>query len=358
MTSSAVPAFAAKRPSHKPFVKRDKELALIVIGTGQVGSAFLDQVAEQRLRVCAIANTRQVISDSRGLDLSKWRDQLQKTSGRTSITHLMQVIGSLGWANVAVVDCTASPEIVDAYGLFIEVGAHIITPNKIANVLPWNRYQDLLNRFGRHERQFLYRTNVGAGLPVLSTLADLIASGDTIQKIEGIFSGTLSYLFNQYDGSQPFSALLQEAKRLGFTEPDPRTDLNGGDVATKLLVIARQLGWRLDLEDVRVDSLLPFSDDDIARRYAEAAGSDCVLRYIAQLSNGQASAELATVSRTHPFANTRHTDNIVAFHTKRYCKTPLVIQGPGAGPEVTAAGVLADVHRLIRYLPRPAGNSL
>jgi aspartokinase/homoserine dehydrogenase 1 len=351
MKSAVVPARSARLSSRAPFARRDKELGLIVIGTGYVGSAFIDQVAAQKVRVCAIANTRQLISDSRGLDLTDWRAQLETATARPSVTHIMQVIGSLGWANVAVVDCTASREIVDAYGLFVEVGAHVITPNKIANVLPWQRYQDLLHLFERHEREFLYRTNVGAGLPILSTLADLVASGDTIHRIEGIFSGTLSYLFNQFDGTQSFSALLQDARRQGFTEPDPYTDLTGGDVATKLLVLARQLGWPLDFGDVKVHDLSGLSDADFAERYAEAAKEVKVLRYVARIENGEATAGLTTVRKDHPFANTRHTDNIVAFHTGHYNKTPLVIQGPGAGPEVTAAGVLADVHRLLRSLP-------
>jgi aspartokinase/homoserine dehydrogenase 1 len=246
---------------------------------------------------------------------------------------------------MVVVDCTASAEIVSAYESFIRAGAHIVTPNKKANVLPWPQYQHLLECFRRHQRRFLYATNVGAGLPVLSTLTDLVRTGDTVRKVEGIFSGTLSYLFNRFDGSVPFSAIVRDASERGFTEPDPRVDLSGADVAAKLLVIARQLGWKLDLEDIRVESLVN-RDRELGRRYAVAVAAGRVLRYVARFSEGQASAGLESLPKDHPLAGTRHTDNVVAFHTDRYSTTPLVIQGPGAGPEVTAAGVLADLSRL------------
>ena len=327
-----------------------KPLALVVIGTGHVGSALLKQLAEARqpwirdLRVAVIANRRHLISKPDGIGLGTWRDHLATTPRRGGDELIQSILELRRW-NTVVVDCTASAEIVSTYESFIRAGAHIVTPNKKANVLPWQRYQELLECFRRHHRRFLYATNVGAGLPVLSTLADLIKSGDTVRKIEGIFSGTLSYLFNRFDGAVPFSAIVREASEHGFTEPDPRVDLSGGDVAAKLLVIARQLGWKLDLEDIRVESLLK-GDQDLNRRYAAAAAAGKVLRYVARFSEGQASARLESLAKDHPLAGTRHTDNVVAFHTDRYATTPIVIQGPGAGPEVTAAGVLADLSRL------------
>ena len=359
MTTFAVPLTA---PSLSRCIVRrltPKDLTLIVIGAGKVGSVLLDQIASQesaftqrqlRIRVGAIANSRHVAFDRRGVDLAVWRDDLQRTTDRSSIEALIQAASEFRNGDLAIVDCTASAEVVDAYPRFIELGAHIVTPNKKANVLPWKRYRELMGAFADAERHFLYSANVGAGLPVLSTLSDLIASGDQVRRIEGILSGTLSYLFNRFDNSTPFSALVNDAKELGFTEPDPRVDLSGTDVAVKLLVLARQLGWKLDLNDVVVESLV-LGDDDIARRYVRAQEDACALRYVATLADGRASAELECVPWTHPFANTRHTDNIVGFHTDRYCHTPLVIQGPGAGPEVTAGGVLADILRLFRYLP-------
>jgi bifunctional aspartokinase / homoserine dehydrogenase 1 len=356
VTLNVAPVSVATRHfSSQPVSKKQKELALIVIGAGHVGSALLDQIAVHPLtssgdlRVCAIANSRRWVWNKLGLKLRSWSEPLRNSTDRTDVEELIQLTHDLRGRNVAVVDCTASSEIVDTYGRFIGAGAHIVTPNKKANVLPWTRYRNLLDEFARHERRFLYAPNVGAGLPILSTLSDLISSGDTVQRIEGVFSGTLSYLFNHYDGSQTFTALLREAQKLGYTEPDPRVDLSGGDVATKLLVLVRHMGWKLELKDVRVENLWSSRlDADIARRHNKAREDGSVLRYVGRIVDGKASAQLERLPSTHPFASTRHTDNIVAFHTRRYSQSPLVIQGPGAGPEVTAAGVLADLLRLLR----------
>lgn len=367
----AIPAFS-DRTLKRSITAKDKQLALLLIGAGNVGSALLTLLEKRRhecaanIKVCAIANSRRFVKDPEGLDLRNWTRHLGESTNQTYLPDLVALTRRFERENVAVVDCTASPNVVDTYTAFIESGAHVVTPNKRANVLPWNRYRALMDCFSGHGRRFFYSTNVGAGLPVLSTLADLIASGDTIHKIEGIFSGTLSYLFSRYDGSTPFSSILREAHQNGFTEPDPRLDLSGADVATKLLVLARQLGWKMELESVQVQNLLDrkirgdFSDRfykncslldrSFAKLYAEAANQGSVLRYVATLEEGRATARLETVPRNHPLANTRYTDNVVAFYTERYCRTPLVIQGPGAGPEVTAAGVLADILRLMRQL--------
>jgi aspartokinase/homoserine dehydrogenase 1 len=218
------------------------------------------------------------------------------------------------------------------------------------------------------QKYFLDEANVGAGLPIMSTIRDLIASGDVIKKIEGIFSGTLSYLFNNFDGSGPFSALVKDAWQRGLTEPDPRDDLSGQDVARKLLILARQTGSQLDIADIDVKTLVPrklaggrFSerffaelaqfDDEMAARLKRARSHDAVLRYVGSLAGGHARASIKEFPSDHPIAMTRGSDNIIAFNTKRYSQTPLVIQGPGAGPDVTAMGVFSDILKLLHYLP-------
>jgi bifunctional aspartokinase / homoserine dehydrogenase 1 len=236
-------------------------------------------------------------------------------------------------------------------------------------VLPWTRYASLIQLLKARQRHFLCEANVGAGLPVLSTLQDLIASGDVIVKIEGILSGTLSYLFNHFDGSRPFSTLVREAHGLGYTEPDPREDLSGQDVARKLLILARQMGLQMNIDDVGVESLVPrglaghrFSerffhafaahDGAMARRLGHARSRKRVLRYVGTLQRGRARAELQEFPEDHPFAATKGSDNVIAFTTERYARTPLVIQGPGAGADVTAMGIFSDVLKLLHYLPR------
>ena len=251
---------------HEAFFETRKRLALAIIGVGNIGSALLRQLQQQHayllskgfdVTVVGLADSKRFALAPEGINLSRWKETLAAARHRMTPDAFAEQIAGMELTNVALVDCTANPSIVDAYPAFIDADLHIITPNKRANALPWRRYTALMQLLERRQKYFLYEANVGAGLPVMSTLRDLIASGDEIVRIEGILSGTLSYLFNTFDGSVPFSELVREAHTLGFTEPDPRDDLSGQDVARKLLILARQIGLKMDLQEVRVDSLVP-----------------------------------------------------------------------------------------------------
>jgi bifunctional aspartokinase / homoserine dehydrogenase 1 len=269
--------------------------------------------------------------------------------------------------DAAIVDCTAADAIVQAYPDFVRANLHIITPNKRANVLPWDQYASLMNLLQKQQVYFFDEANVGAGLPIMSTIRDLIASGDVIRKIEGVFSGTLTFLFNSFDGTIPFSSLVQAAYQEGLTEPDPREDFSG-HVARKLLILARQTGSKMEIEDVRVQNLVPqnltngpFSqrcftllaerDSKMAEQLKRAQLRKAVLRYVGTLEGSAAHAGIKEFPRDHPIAATKSSDNIIAFTTKRYARTPLVVQGPGAGADVTAMGVFSDILKLLNYLP-------
>ena len=363
---------------HHAFFERKKRLALAVVGVGNIGGALLQQLHQQRkylsdrgfdVRVVAAANSTRFILKGEGLDLATWQADLARSRKRMGGGALVRALGALQLTDAALVDCTASDAVVDAYPQFIDAGLHVITPNKRANVLPWDRYRRLMDQVRQRQKHFLCEANVGAGLPVMSTLNDLVASGDTVHKAEGILSGTLSFLFNSFDGSRPFSAIVREAHGLGYTEPDPRADLSGEDVARKLLILGRHMGLEMDIEDVRVESLVPpalrrgaFSDRfftalaaaDAAmhRRWAAAHARGQVLRYAGSVQNGKARAGLAEYPGDHPFAATKRADNVIAFTTDRYAATPLVVQGPGAGAAVTAMGVFSDILKLLNALPR------
>jgi bifunctional aspartokinase / homoserine dehydrogenase 1 len=372
-------AAKALRVVHAGFYLSAQTISIGVIGPGNVGAALIEQLAAVQdklrrdvgldLRVRAIAGSRKWLRDARGIDLSQWQQSygelpagdpvdLEAFAAHVHADHLPHAL---------IVDCSASNSVAERYPEWLAKGIHIITPNKNAGSGPLTRYRAIQAATRAGAARFRYEATVGAGLPVISTLRDLIDTGDEIHSIEGMFSGTLAFLFNRFDGSQPFSELVREARRLGYTEPDPRDDLDGRDVARKLVILAREQGLSIELKDVEVRSLVPeaIGGGDAESFMAKVSAMDApmqalldgaraenkVLRFVARLSrDGKASVGLVALPRDHAFANARLTDNVVQFSTRRYSSNPLVVQGPGAGPEVTAAGVFADLLRVSAHL--------
>lgn len=358
----------ALRAVHAGFYLSAQTLSIGVIGPGNVGRAFLQQLQEVRgqlleqnnldLRVRAIAGSRRMaLFEEQG-------DGYQRELDRdTDLDALTEHVHAEHLPHAVIVDCSASDAVADRYADWLRAGIHVITPNKHAGSGSIARYRSLQ----RQSAQFCYEATVGAGLPIITTLRDLIDTGDRVLAIDGILSGTLAFLFKSFDGEAPFSDLVRGAMERGFTEPDPRDDLSGLDVARKLVILARENGWHIGLEDVELESLVPGAlrdvdkatflerlpelDAALAERLRAAQGRDCVLRYVARLeAGGKAVVGLTEVPDDHALANIRPTDNVVQFTTERYRDNPLVVRGPGAGPDVTAMGIFADLLRVASAL--------
>jgi aspartokinase/homoserine dehydrogenase 1 len=366
----------ALRAVHAGLYLSRQTLSIGVIGAGVVGSALLDQLAaradriraEQNvdLRVRAIGTRGRMALEPLRIPLPQWREEL-KRGGGWDLDAFVDHVQTDSLPHTVIIDCTADESVARRYGEWLRRGIHVITPNKRANTLDL-AYYDELRAAGRGPgAHYLYETTVGAGLPIIHTLRDLITTGDEVQRIEGVLSGTLSYLFNAFDGVRPFSELVGEARQQGFTEPDPRDDLSGVDVARKVVILAREMGLRLELADVDLEGLVPEElrgggVDDFLRRLADhdatltgwwqdAHARGERLRFVGMVDReGHASVRLRPYPAQHAFARLNLTDNIVQFSTRRYSPNPLIVQGPGAGPEVTAAGVFADLLRLASYL--------
>jgi aspartokinase/homoserine dehydrogenase 1 len=307
-----------------------------------------------------------VLSDA-AIPFGDWRGALERGAA-PDIRRFEEHVNASHLPHAVILDCSASDEVAEQYSRWLAAGIHIVTPNKRANSGPLARFDALQAARREAGSHYLYEATVGAGLPIIQTLRDLRETGDEIRRIEGIFSGTLAYLFNVWDGAKPFSAIVRDAKANGYTEPDPRDDLSGTDVARKLVILGREMGLRLELADVALEGLIPPSlgacdvDEFMARlaeldapmlaRLTAATAKGAVLRYVAALdaATGRATVGLVELERSHPFANINLTDNVVRFVTSRYDRNPLVVQGPGAGPAVTAGGVFADLLRVCAYL--------
>ena len=363
---------------HEAFFLSDaKELHLFIIGVGLIGSALLRQLEQQatflrekrglEIRVIGLANSKRMVFAEDGIDLTHWKKQLQTSEEVSDITRFIGRMRELNLSNTIFVDNTADTKISTYYESILDSSISISTPNKIAASSTFLQYQRLKNIANKRGVQFMYETNVGAGLPVISTLNDLIDSGDRIQKIEGVLSGSLSYIFNHFDGSRPFSAIVREAKDKGYTEPDPRIDLNGLDVRRKIVILGREAGLSIESQDVDIQPFMPkmvsdansvdeffealeASDDHFEQLRQTAAADDRVLRMVAKVEDETATIGLTSVEKDHPFHGLSGSDNMIIFTTDRYSDRPLVVRGPGAGAEVTAAGVFAEIIKIGNYL--------
>jgi aspartokinase/homoserine dehydrogenase 1 len=367
----------AVRICHRFFFNTAQTIEVFIFGTGAIGGCLIDQICAQQqelaaqkidVKVMALARSKKMLlcKTGGGVSLSSWKDDLESSAQKTSLAQVLDFVAETKPLNPVFVDCTASGELSECYLQILKAGMHIATPNKRANSMSMSYHAQLRSMANKMRRRFLYETNVGAGLPVIDTLQNLFKSGDRLERFEGIMSGSLSYIFGRLDEGAPFSQAVLEAREKQFTEPDPRDDLSGLDVARKALIIAREAGLSLELDDVKVSKALPpdFDDSgaaaDFLKNLPKADGyftdylarlktAGKTLRMGATIEKGVCAVGVIEVDSSHPLYAVKGGENAFVFTTTRYTPIPLCVRGYGAGAAVTAAGVFGDILRTVSW---------
>ena len=352
------------------FLSPIKTLNVFYLGVGNIGKTLLGQIKEHeayllennrlRIRIIAITNTKKMVIREEGIPFHSWEELFEGVAEPANLEVFFRKMKSFNLPNSVFIDNSASASVVRHYESIFASSISIVTCNKLGNSGPFSQYRRFKEIVKKHDVDFLYETNVGAGLPIIKTLQDLLVSGDKILRIEAILSGTISFIFNEFAGDRHFHDIVHEAQEKGFTEPDPRDDLSGLDFMRKMLILARDSGHVIEMDDIQIQRVLPDAcmtaptvavfyeelakaDDHFEKMKKDAESENKVLRYIGILEDGKVSIRLEAVDNTHPFYSLSGSDNIIAFTTNRYKQRPLVVKGPGAGAEVTAAGVFADL---------------
>ncbi len=354
------------------FEENTKQLNLFVMGVGNVGEKFIEQIHQQKkflkeklkinLRVIALSNSRKMYFDEDGISLKEWQFLLD-TGDAADASLFFKTAKELNLRNSIFVDITANESVSQTYEHYLKQNIAVVTCNKIACASEFDNYKKLKKLSRQYNAPFLFETNVGAGLPIIDTVKNLVASGDKVNKIQAVLSGSLNFIFNNFNESSSFHDVVKEAGVQGFTEPDPKIDLSGIDVARKILILIRESGYKMEIDEISNESFLPAAclettnneafftslithADHFNTIFQEAIAKDSRLKYVAQFENGKANVGLRFIPKDHPFYNLEGKDNIVLFFTDRYSDQPLLIKGAGAGAAVTASGIFADVIRI------------
>jgi aspartokinase/homoserine dehydrogenase 1 len=365
------------------FLAGEKSINLYLIGTGLIGGTLLELLENQKeelrtkykldIQLKGVATSRKMLIGESSISLSGWKKEIEEKGREMSLSKFVEKMKSSNLSNSIFIDCTASPDIQTVYEEVLSRSISIVSPNKQANSSSMEFYNLLQKTAEKHNCAFKFETNVGAGLPIIETIHELVRTGDKVDRIEGVLSGTLSYIFNNFDGESSFSDVVKTAKEKGYTEPDPREDLNGNDVGRKLLILARVAGYNVEMNDIDIQNLVPDDARDVQsvddffnklknhdahynRLQNEAIAENKKLCYIARFENGKGVVKLEKIDDSHPFYNLSGSDNIVAFYTTYYDESPLIVKGPGAGAKVTAAGVISDILRVANTKANNAGD--